>query len=54
MTFYVFRRTTAKRVSVKPMQGSISEEVRIFNYSVEKGEFGKFYEEFGNFLKKEK
>ena len=31
MTFYVFRRTTAKRVSVKPMQGSISEEVRIFN-----------------------
>ena len=24
------------------MQGSISEEVRIFNYSVEEGEFGKF------------
>ena len=42
MTFYVPRRTTAKRVSVKPMQGSISEEVRKFNSSVEEGEFDNF------------
>ena len=42
LTFYVSRRTTAKRVSVKPMQGSISEEVRKFNSSVEEGEFDNF------------
>ena len=39
---YVFRRTTAKRVSVKPMQGSISEEVRILIYFDKEGEFSNF------------
>ena len=50
---YVFRRTTAKRVSVKPMQGSISEEVRILIY-FDRGRTQQLLEEFGNVFKKEK